>query len=120
MLSNVGNQPAGLSQVEIKGKTKYGSASWYIKSDFDKKLIEPAKAYIIKASNEGFTPMPQHISHEFRSFYRSQLGEPLKEECDLVIQYVQLNGVKEYLYHPFPCDVIDPTDDIKRPANLGK
>jgi hypothetical protein len=46
MISNTGNQPAGLAQIEIESKLKHGSGSWYLYSDLDKKLIEPGKAYV--------------------------------------------------------------------------
>jgi ribosomal protein L40E len=111
MLSNVGNQPAGLSQIVIESKNRHGfSTWWHIRNDLDLRLLEPGKAHIIKGSNGSI--IPEHIAHEFQVAWQRQYGKPMKKECDLVVQYVQLDGTKEYLYHPFPCQDIEPINKI--------
>lgn len=103
MVSNTGSRPAGLLQIEIQSKTKGGTGSWYLRSDLDKKLIEPGKAYVLNASNGSVIPSP--ISHEIRSVLHDK--NISAESCDLVLQYVQMNGTKVYQYFPFPCYPVD-------------
>ena len=77
MVSNVGNRSAGLSQIEIESTPKNKSISWYLYSELDNKLIEPGKAYIVKASNGSV--IPSAIPHELRRIM------PEKANCNLVI-----------------------------------
>ena len=56
MVSNVGNRAAGLAQITIESRNRKTSATWYLTSDLDKKIIEPGKSYMIKASNGGEVP----------------------------------------------------------------
>jgi len=99
MVSNTGSRPAGLQQIEIQAKTKSGSGTWLLHSDLDKKLIEPGKAYVLNASNGSVIPSP--IPHEINAvLYGKNISA---KSCDLVLQYVQMNGTK--VFHPFqfPC-----------------
>ncbi len=102
MMSNVGSRAAGLAQIEIESKSR----TWYLHTKLDKKLIEPGKAYILKGHNE--FGLPSFVSHEIRT-YLSKRYSNLKfdNNCKLVIQYVQMNGVKEYMYYPFRCGIGD-------------
>lgn len=96
MISNTGNQPAGLAQIEIESKLKHGSGSWYLYSELDKKLLEPGKAYIVKASNG--SAVPAAIPHEIQAALGQRGMLEKAKTCNLVIQYVQISGTKEYMY----------------------
>lgn len=104
MISNTGSQPAGLAQIEIESKIKSGSGAWFLYSELDKKLLEPGKAYIVKASNG--SAVPAAIPYEFQESLRQRGVLEKSKTCNLVIQYVQMNGTKEYLYYPFPCSPV--------------
>lgn len=104
MISNAGTQPAGLAQNEIESTLKHGSGSWYLYSELDKKLLEPGKAYIVKASNG--SAVPAAIPHEIQAVLSEKGMLDKAKTCNLVVQYVQLSGRKEYLYHPFPCNPV--------------
>jgi hypothetical protein len=101
MVSNTGNRPAGLTQVEITTEGKYGGASWYLITDLDNKLIEPGKAYVLKGANGSAIPEP--LSHEHLAAM-TKAGVKPEEKCDLVLQYVQMNGTKYYQHLPFACN----------------
>lgn len=101
MISNMGNRPAGLSQIEIDATLKYGEGAWYLYSDLDKKLIEPGKAYIVKASNG--SAIPAAMSQEIQSVIQKNNMPAKNNQCKLVIQYVQMDGTKYYMSHPFFC-----------------
>jgi hypothetical protein len=104
MIANSGSQPAGLSQIEIESKTTSDLySSWYLKTKLDKSLLEPGKAYIVEANN-GST-VPAAVSHEIQSAMSHMHDIEMDKNCRLVVQYVQMSGTKEYLYHPFSCDV---------------
>lgn len=99
MVSNTGSRPAGLLKVEIKAKTKGGTGTWYLHSELDKKLLEPGKAYVLNASNGSVIPAP--IPHEINSVLYGKNVSP--ETCNLVLEYVQMNGTKVFQSTPFPC-----------------
>lgn len=100
MLSNIGKRPAGLVQIDIESRNMSGNLkSWFLESDIDESLIEPDKAYIIKGSNDGV--IPQHIPHEVQAAMKDQ--KIVGKTCDLVVNYIQLNGQKEKLIYPFRC-----------------
>jgi hypothetical protein len=105
MLSNTGNRPAGLSQVEIESPGKSGSVSWYLQNEPDVKLLEPGKAYILTASNG--TSIPAAVPHEVAAILKGTSED--KPNCRFVVKYIQLSGAKEYLYTPFYCLPIEPT-----------
>lgn len=99
MVSNTGSRPAGLQSIEIESKAKEGAGLWYLQSELDKKLLEPGKAYILNASNGSVIPAP--IPHEINALlYGKDISA---ESCDLILEYVQMNGTK--VFHPtsFPC-----------------
>ena len=99
MVSNTGSRPAGLQRVEIKAETKAGAGIWYLHSELDKKLLEPGKAYILNASNGSVIPAP--IPHEINAMlYGRNISA---ETCDLVLEYVQMNGTKTFHQTQFPC-----------------
>ncbi len=102
MLANAGNLPAALTKIEIENNVERGG-TWYVESDLKNKLIAPGKAYIITASNGSAIPEP--IDHEVRCIYNDRFGKPIKNNCNLVIKYIELNGTKAYLYYPFPCRI---------------
>jgi len=112
MISNTGNQPAGLAQIEIESKLKHGSGSWYLYSELDKKLIEPGKAYVVKASNGSVVPAA--VPHEVQAILAQRDLSAMEKKCNLIIQYVQMNGTKECLYYPFLCNQIASTEDAER------
>ena len=105
MVANVGNIPAGLSQIQIESKLNDSSISWYLQSDMDQKLIEPNKPLIIKASNGSV--IPEAIPHEAQLALMMAKGS-LEKRCNLVIEYIQLNGTKVYAQYPFACIPVDP------------
>lgn len=102
MISNIGNRPAGISGIEIESSLKSGSATWFLQSDLDKKVLEPGKAYIIKASNGSLIPEP--IPHEVRAMLEKKKISLDHHQCQLVITYIQLDGDKYYLPYNFPCN----------------
>lgn len=104
MISNTGTQPAGLAQIEIESKLEHGPGFWYLYSELDKKLLEPGKAYIVKASNG--SAVPAAIPHEIQAVLSQRGMLDKTKTCNLVVQYVQMSGAKEYLYHPFPCSPV--------------
>ncbi len=109
MISNVGNRSAGLVQIEIEAKGEFGPTTWYLNSELDKQLLDPGKAYIVEASNNH--AIPKAHSQEVQA-YLSGKGIKFEKNCDLVLQYVQLNGNKEYLYYSFPCDKVEPISEF--------
>jgi hypothetical protein len=112
MISNTGSRPAGLVQIEIESKLKGGSGSWYLSSELDKKLIEPGKAYVLRASNGSAIPEP--VSHETLAILSGKVA--IKENCALVLQYVEMNGTKVYKHFPFACH----TPEINNVGPLSK
>lgn len=99
MVSNTGSRPAGLVQIEIQSKLKDGTGTWYLSSELDKKLIEPGKAYVLTASNGSIIPEP--VSHETLAILSGKVE--IKENCALVLQYVEMSGTKVYKNFPFAC-----------------
>lgn len=100
MLSNIGKRPAGLIQIDIESKNINGNLkTWFLESSINKSLIEPDKAYIIKGSNDGVIPL--HIPHEIQAVMKDR--QIIGKTCDLVVNYIQLNGQKEKLIYPFKC-----------------
>lgn len=112
MVSNTGSRPAGLVQIGIESKLKGGTGTWYLSSELDKKLIEPGKAYVLKASNGSVIPTP--VSHEVLAVLSGKVA--IKENCALVLQYVEMNGTKIYKHFPFVCHtpVIDNGDPLSK------
>lgn len=115
MVSNTGSRPAGLVQIEIQSKLKGGSGTWYLSSELDKKLIEPGKAYVLKASNGSVIPEP--VSHETLAMLSGKVA--IKEYCDLVLQYVEMNGTKVYKHFPFACHVPEMNNVSPLSKNIG-
>lgn len=106
MLSNIGNSPAALSEIRISAVLDSGlKASWYLNSELDKKLIKPNQAHIVTASNSFV--IPSVVSHEFLTIYRERYGS-FPKNCNLILEYVQLSGAKEYFSTPFACRAINP------------
>lgn len=103
MVSNTGSRPAGLQQITINAKTKEGLGTWYLHSELDKKLLEPGKAYVLNASNGSVIPAP--IPHEINAALYGRNIKP--ETCDLVLEFVQMNGTKVFQSTPFPCYPVD-------------
>lgn len=103
MVSNTGSRPAGLQRVTIEAKTKRGPSTWYLHSELDKKLLEPGKAYVLNASNGSVIPAP--IPHEINAALYGRNISP--ETCNLVLEFVQMNGTKVFHGTPFPCYPVD-------------
>jgi hypothetical protein len=103
LVANTGNQPAGLSDISVDSALK---GTWYLKSDLDKKLLEPGKAYVVTASNGSL--IPEVVSHEILAALASKGG--VKKNCTLMLGYVQMNGTKEILNYPFACIPHDPSE----------
>jgi hypothetical protein len=107
MLSNIGNSPAALSKISISAILESGvNPTWYLNSGLDKKLLEPNQAHVVSASNSSV--IPSAVPHETIAAYNERYGA-FPENCKLILEYVQLNGTKEYLFHPFACYAVDPT-----------
>ena len=98
MVSNVGNRAAGLAQITIESRNRKTSATWYLTSDLDKKIIEPGKSYMIKASNGG--EVPAVLPLEEASAIKTVIND-VSPNYNLVLSYFQANGRKEVLYIPF-------------------
>ncbi|HQT32223.1 MAG TPA: hypothetical protein PLE48_15375 [Thiobacillus sp.] len=118
MVSNTGSRPAGLQQVTINAKTKGGSGTWYLQSELDKKLLEPGNAYVLNASNGSVIPAP--IPHEINAVLYGRNINP--ETCNLVLEFVQMNGTKVFQATPFPCYPVannsrDPLADPRGPTH---
>lgn len=110
MVSNVGNSPAAYFETKISVGLELGSSkTFYLKSDLDKKLIEPNHAYVVHASNGGV--IPHMIPHEIQYMYNKRYGK-IEENCHLILEYIQLNGIKEYLYYPFSCMSIESNENL--------
>lgn len=103
MVSNTGSRPAGLQQVTISAITKSGSVTWYLRSELDKKLLEPGKAYILNASNGSVIPAP--IPSEINAILYGKNVSP--QTCNLMLEFVQMNGSKDSKSTPFPCFPVD-------------
>lgn len=103
MVSNTGSRPAGLQQVTINSKTVGGSGTWYLRSELDKKLLEPGKAYVLNASNGSVIPAP--VPHEIKAILYGKNINP--KTCNLVLEFVQMNGTKVFQSTPFPCYPVD-------------
>ncbi len=103
-LSNNGTRPATLVELQITSKGDSGlPSSWYLRSDFDGKILEPSKSYIIDASNGGMIP---GFIDRFRSgILKEKYG--FSENCYLLIDYIDMNGQERILSYPFMCDPID-------------
>lgn len=99
MVSNTGSRPAGLQQVTINANTIGGSGTWYLHSELDKKLLEPGKAYVLDASNGSVIPSP--IPHEINAVLYGKNFKP--ETCQLVLEFVQMDGTKAIQSTSFPC-----------------
>lgn len=104
MLANVGTKPAGLAGVEIKTTSEEGLSTWHILDDDLKgKLINPGKAYVVKAFNGSV--IPSLIPPEINEVFRARLH--LKENCFLQVKYVELNGSAVTRSFPFFCQPVD-------------
>jgi len=104
MLANVGTKPAGLAGVEIKTTTEEGLSTWHILDDDLKgKLINPGKAYVVKAFNGSI--IPSVIPPEINEVLRARLH--MKENCFLQVKYVELNGSAVTRSFPFFCQPVD-------------
>jgi hypothetical protein len=111
MLSNVGNSPAALSNINISAVLGSGvKPTWYLSSDLDNTILKPNQAHIIKASNDAV--IPSFVPHEIQVAYYEKYGL-IDKSCDLILEYVQLNGTKEYLSYPFACNTVDPMNSSK-------
>ncbi|MBY8957122.1 hypothetical protein J1G18_07475 [Pseudomonas sp. MIS38] len=109
-LTNEGTRTATLLNFKIEGRTNQGRMTSYrLKSDLDGKLIEPGKPYAAIASNSELIP----------SFIERMRSAPLKEmhgfkeNCRLLIDYVDFNGQELIKPFPFMCD---PLDSDPRPG----
>lgn len=104
MLANIGTKPAGLAGVEIKTTSEEGLSEWHILDDDLKgKLIDPGKAYVVKASNGSV--IPSVIPLEINEVLRTRLH--MKENCFLQVKYVELNGSAVMRSFPFFCQPVD-------------
>lgn len=113
MASNTGSRPAGLQKVTIEAKTKGGTGFWYLHSELDKKLLEPGKAYVLNASNGSLIPTP--IPHEINAILHEKEIRP--EICNLVLDFVQMNGTKVIQKTPFPCYPVDLENRDRNPLD---
>jgi len=105
MLSNTGNRPAGLAQIEIESPGGANYITSFLRSNLDHQLMEPGRAYVVSASNG--TAIPEAVPPEILGSLRRSIAS--KPNCRLVLQYVQMSGQKEYLYYPFVCSPIAPS-----------
>jgi hypothetical protein len=104
MLANIGTKPAGHAGVEIKTTSEEGLSEWHILDDDLKgKLIDPGKAYVVKASNGSV--IPSVIPLEINEVLRTRLH--MKENCFLQVKYVELNGSAVTRSFPFFCQPVD-------------
>lgn len=101
LLANIGNRPAAIVQVELQTKKESAalSSTYYLSNKLKEKLLAPGKAVVITGENG--EAIPGFIPHELR------IGAWNNRDCELVIVYVQLNGVKEYYHYPFSCHLLD-------------
>ncbi|WP_146042235.1 hypothetical protein [Chromobacterium sinusclupearum] len=102
MVTNVGNQPAGVASVEIDANFTNGDYSThYLQVGIDKGLIEPNKAYIIKAENG--SPIPWTMPPDIIQNLPVKIKQSLGNACKLSINYVRVDGRAESASLPFSC-----------------
>ena len=97
MLSNTGSRPAALEGVEI---TSDDHATYYLRTELDRQLVEPGKAYILHAKN--VTAIPEPLSHEILMTLARRNIRPA-DNCRLVLKVIQMQAIKEYINFRFPC-----------------
>jgi len=97
LIANIGNRPAAVTQIEIRSKdpNKKLSITYYLANHLGNTLLEPGQATVLTGKNGGI--IPGFIPHEIR------IGAMNNKDCNLVVDYVQLNGNKESLHYPFSC-----------------
>lgn len=103
-LTNEGTRAATLQNIKIEGMTNQGHlASYYLTSDLDGKLIEPGKSYVTTATSNHLVP---RFIERMRSMPLKEMYG-FKENCRLLIDYIDVNGEEIIRPYPFMCDPLD-------------